>query len=215
MLTPGKHFHLLFALLNIALLAGCVNTPGIPEDHFYRLPEFSGVTQVNLPGIESIGVDQIQADGLYRERSILYVNEDNRLELKPYHYRYWTMPPADIIQQHLIRYLRKALPGKKIVRYQAGEPVDAIIRGRIIHFERIIQQDSSRVVTSLELVFLRSGQLSDSVAVQEYDYLTEPGKKNLNDSLQQFGFALTKNYEEFLSTVQQFNAQGSESFSKP
>lgn len=198
-LMPGKCLSLVFIS---TLLVSCVNTPGIPEDHFYRLPDIETVHSAKLNGIESIGVAQIESSGLYRERSILFITEMNPLELKPYHYRYWTYPPAELIQQHLIYYLKKTFPDKKILRFSTGDSVDAVIRGRIIRFERIVNNDTAKVLVSLELGFQSNRQEYVFITQQEYRHQSEAEKNEINKSIEQFGAALIQNYQAFLSDIQ-------------
>lgn len=187
-------------------IVACVNTPSIPEDHFYRLPDIVSVDTIELSGVESIGVAQVKAEGLYRERSLLYLFETNPLELKPYHYRYWTLPPAELIQEHMIRFLRTALPGKKVQRYSAGDAVDAVINTRILRFERVIHDNSASVIINLEFSFYQNGQtVMNKLFQREYRLQSEQSQNEINQSVMQYGSTLINIYRTFLNDLKANN----------
>ena len=195
--------HSIFVLLlSLIIVPGCVNTPEIPQDHFYRLPEIEKAASIELSSVKSIGVAQIKAEGLYRERSILYLTENNPLELKRYYYRHWANPPPDLVQQHLIQYLRAVFPQKKITRYLPGDSVDAVISGRLLRFERIIKNEAAGVLVSLELEYHPKNTVNHGDTLQnEYRMKSEMEGNEIQHSARQFGAALIHTYQKFLKDV--------------
>lgn len=84
-------------------LTGCGISGGtIPQDHFYRLPAIEAVSQTNQ---QHIIIKPVRVNGLYHERAMLYVDQDQPLELKRYHYHYWVETPASLIHKSLSAYL--------------------------------------------------------------------------------------------------------------
>ena len=85
------------------ILTSCVKQPPLPTDHYYRLPALQGIN-TDQEIIDSISVINFQADGLYRERAILY--SENKVEIKQYHYHHWVDSPNRLLQEYLAERLR-------------------------------------------------------------------------------------------------------------
>ena len=78
------------------ILTSCVKQPPLPTDHYYRLPALQGIN-ADEEIINSISVITFQADGLYRERAILY--SENEIEIKQYHYHHWADSLNRLLQE--------------------------------------------------------------------------------------------------------------------
>ena len=78
--------HMIFAMV---LITGCAGRSTVPDDHFYQLPEILPLkTSTSRQTEVIIGIDSLRSDGLHGERAVLYVDADNPLELRRYHYHY-------------------------------------------------------------------------------------------------------------------------------
>ena len=76
------------------MITGCAGSGAVPDDHFYQLPEIIPPKSFTTPRTDVIiGVDSLRSDGLHGERAILYINADSPLEIRRYHYHYWTDSP--------------------------------------------------------------------------------------------------------------------------
>ena len=99
------------------LLAGCLGSaPPVPRDHYYRLgvhgPE-TGRTEAPFPGV--MQVDQLQADGLLRERPLLYSRSGASHEVQQHNYHYWTDAPPLMLHDQLVTYLRRSNAARSVV----------------------------------------------------------------------------------------------------
>ena len=111
------------ALLTFVLvLSGCFGGGSeVPQDNFYRLTDITSAKQLTSP-FEVVAVATLKSDALHRERAILYSDVKQPLNIKRYHYHHWTQVPNELVQDHLIEYLRKAEFAPRMVRY--GEVVN-------------------------------------------------------------------------------------------
>ena len=98
----------LLLTLFVAALAGC-SAPPVPRDHYYRLlvpmpAESSG--EPLLSGVMT--VELLQADGLLRERPLLYSQSAAAYELQQHNYHYWNDVPPRLLQDQMVTYLRRS-----------------------------------------------------------------------------------------------------------
>jgi ABC-type uncharacterized transport system auxiliary subunit len=150
--APGRHaarpdiVHVLLAAT--AVLAGCAIRP-VPATRFYRLlapplePATAGEAPRRLPGV--LVVERFAADDLVAERPILYSNGTG-LELRQHRYHHWAEPPTDMLQQHLLGYLRAAGAAAMVTGPEARVRPDFVLRGRLSRFERIVDRDHGGAV---------------------------------------------------------------------
>ena len=109
------------------MLISCIKQAPLPTDHYYRLPVLQGI----VPGkkiINSISVITFQADGLYRERAILY--SENEIEIKQYRYHHWVDSPRRLLQEYLAERLRLSNISKVVLTTFEGDS-NFIIKGKI------------------------------------------------------------------------------------
>lgn len=146
-------------LLLLSLMLGlfaCSSQGPVPTDHYYRLPELRDVNPDEKLA-EAISVIAFQADGLHKERAVLYSKDG--IELKQYHYHHWTDSPHRLLQQRLAERLRMAKAADIVLTTFEGNS-DVIIKGQIKAFERLKDVDNDSVKVSLDLrVDLNHGNL--------------------------------------------------------
>lgn len=141
-------------------LSACMTSTVIPEDRFYRLPDIH-IDHANKKPVfsKALVVGKISAEGLYHERSMLYIDASHPLELRRYHYQYWTQTPSNLLQQYLIDYLHAVNASKRIVATQGiGDKNLGIIKGRLLRFERVMKPDKTTIQVSLVLQYHELGQ---------------------------------------------------------
>lgn len=190
-------------LVVAALCAGCMAQPAVPQDYYYRLPE----VHLGKPGDRKIihgalAVDLFQADGIYRERPILYIEEQRPLEVMQYHYRHWIQTPSQLIQDNLVDYLRLAKVADHVERYSGGAVPKVIVKGRLERFERLLQQDSSVAMVQMEIE-LRKTNRGDTVKRRKtYQSRVIAKGPTIHDSVLAFGEALEQIYTNLLSDLE-------------
>lgn len=144
-------------LLVVAALTACSSAPPVPQDHFYRLG--GPATAQTAAAVEGqIAVAALEADGIYRDRAILFVDEAQPLEIQRYDYHLWSTHPSILLQEQLIGFLRANSTAAQVSRYDPAQPTDWIVRGRILRFERVVGTSASRAEVALELELFRHGQ---------------------------------------------------------
>ena len=143
------------------LLTGCLaSAPPVPQDHYYRLmlqTPARKVTEPVFPGV--LSVEMLQADGLLRERPLLYSRSGTPHELQQYNYRYWTDAPPRMLQVQIVEYLRRSGLASVVVTPNMRVPADYQISGNAKRFEWLVGDGPTKVTVEIELALTR---LSDS-----------------------------------------------------
>lgn len=156
--------NILLPVLFIPFLAGCLGSaPPVPRDHYYRLlvaapaqtksdARFAGVMRVEL----------FQADGLLRERPLLYSESGAPHEVQQHNYHYWTGAPPRMLQEQLVAYLRRSQIAHSVVTPDLRVRADYQVSGKIKRLERLLGGGPPRVFVEMELALVR---LSDNSLV--------------------------------------------------
>jgi ABC-type uncharacterized transport system auxiliary subunit len=166
---------LLSSFLIVPFLAGCLGSaPPVPRDHYYRLlvaaparakptEQFAGVMRVEL----------FQADGLLRERPLLYSESGAPHEVQQHNYHYWTDAPPRMLQEQLVAYLRRSNIARSVVTPDLRVRADYQVSGKIKRLERLLGGGPPRVFVEMELALVRLADNSlvmiDSFTEQEPD----------------------------------------------
>lgn len=176
-------------------LTACSSQPPLPTDHYYRLPELTGVSP-DKKLVEAISVISFQANGLHKERAILY--SENDIELKQYHYHHWTDSPHRLLQEHLAERLRLSNISKVVLTTFEGDS-DLIIKGKIKAFEYIMNDSVS---VSLHLrVDKNYGNLP--VLYKEYSQSVRAQDSSMISVINAFNTAVNTIYNEFYTDLKQ------------
>jgi len=186
----------------LAMLTGCMGggSVKIPRDHYYRLPAVTATALPApvLPG--SLELSAVQASGMLHERAILFVREQQPLEVSPYHYYYWVNTPASLLQQHLLDYLRQKNLATAQHRYRADTPADFRLETELLHFERQLRANTSEARVELELI-LRDNRNQRILLRKRYRQRSEASSPAMADTVSAFGQALTVIYRQFAKDV--------------
>ncbi len=201
---------LLLALLPAMLLGGCMGgSSTIPRDHYYRLPP--GGTSAPHPRARlngSLEIGSLQASGMLNERAILFVREQQPLEINPYHYYYWVNAPASLVQRHLLEYLRHSGLAEEVYRYRADSPADFRLDGSLLHFERHLGKNGVTAEVELELL-LRDNRRDRLLLRRHYRQRQAAGGGDMADTARAFGEALEAIYARFSRDLAQTLAANS------
>ncbi|WP_340116213.1 ABC-type transport auxiliary lipoprotein family protein [Pelagibius sp. 7325] len=168
---------LLPMLLLAPLLVACLGSaPPVPRDHYYRLlvpmpAEVSGAAL--LPGVMT--VEPLLADGLLRERPLLYSAGVAATELQQHNYHYWNDVPPRMLQDQMVTYLRRSGAAGLVVTPDTRVRADYRVSGKAKRFERLVGDGAPKVVVEIELVLQR---LSDDALLVVDTYSAEEAAEN-------------------------------------
>jgi ABC-type uncharacterized transport system auxiliary subunit len=194
-----RYLHL---ILLVSLLAGCFGGGEVvPQDRFYHLADISGdVMQVSKPfGV--IAVAPLKSNVLHHERTILYSLQSSPLMLNTYYYHQWDNVPGEMIQEHLIAYLRAVGFADTVVRYGEREQVDGQINGYIQRFERIVGNGLPKVVVRLELSFRTRTPGAQRSLTKVYSDEREAADNSMEATVAAFSQALQTIYGRFVADI--------------
>ena len=182
-------------------LSACGENPPVPVDHFYQLSlENSAVPPVQLTD-KVIYVEGIRADGIYNERALLYSEDTNQHELQQYHYHFWALPPADMLREHLVGYLRQAGSAPMVISdFRSGTGLG--ISGKLLAFEKRVIADQVSVRVAVELRLDVPGQEAPQL-IKRYEAdqpVTDPA---MRDVIAGFNQTVDRIYGEFLTDASQ------------
>ncbi len=192
--VPAK---LVAGVLLLAILGGCLGAaPPLPRDRFYRVEvEASVDATARFPG--TISVAPIEAEGLLRERPLLF-SEGGTHEIQQHDYHYWIEAPPRMLQTQLVDFLRSSGTAESIITPDLRLPADFEVTGRIRRFERLLRTDATRVVAELELAMTDSGDRR-LVVVQSYGAEIAAEDDSVEASVRALNLALTDIFARFVA----------------
>jgi ABC-type uncharacterized transport system auxiliary subunit len=188
------------ALITVAVTAACGSAPPVPEDHFYRLQAVYAsepIPKTIFSG--TIEVDRFIADGLTSERSIVYSQSGKPNQVKAYHYHFWIKPPAVMLRDEIVSFLRAAKIAKAIVTPELRVPAEYVLSGKINHFEQITGE-RNRVLLEVELS-LRSSADGKLLILRSYRIDNESGGPSVAAAVDALNTALSIIYSDFVADL--------------
>ena len=133
----------LWLLVFVLMLSACGFSAGnIPADHFYRLP-----SPVPVNVVKAVNVKSVQADGIYNERAILFVDKNYPLELNRYSYHFWAQNPSQLARIYLQGCLTDSGSAKSMDETRKVVQLSPVIES----FERVLQNGQSEAVVKLRI----------------------------------------------------------------
>ncbi len=184
----------------LALLAlGCAAEP-VPQDRYYRLASRPDVASGPArPALDAtIVVERFAADGLTRDRAIVYSENGSDVEVRRHLYHHWTEPPAELLRDDLVRYLRAAGVARRIVTPELRVPADYEITGHLQRFERVL--DASRVRVRLRLA-LHDAHSDGLVWSGIYENEAQAEEDSVSAAVHAFNGALESIFARFVKDI--------------
>ncbi len=143
-----------FALM-VGLLSGCGATR---PSKYYQLtvPSDPGAVEKTDAVPVTILLGALMTSHLYREDRIVYGNEGE--QMGTYEYQRWAEPPAEMIQEVLLRQLRASGRYRAVHYRRSNMQGDFAIRGHLYDFKEVTgEQMAARVTLELEMRDLKNG----------------------------------------------------------
>ena len=187
-------------LLAAAVLAACA-APPVPRDHFYRLDVASqvGIRPAAVGDIAPLGVvavDTFDAEGQLRERALLFSSSETEIQQQDYHF--WADPPARMLQNALVDYLRASGAATAVVTPQMRVTADLEIQARIRRLERRVDQGAVLVEIEMAMIDPATQQL---ILVDTYTANHAAGDATTAAAVAAINAAVGDVYARFLADV--------------
>ncbi|MBI2993322.1 MAG: membrane integrity-associated transporter subunit PqiC [Gammaproteobacteria bacterium] len=185
--------------LILAVLAACGGQSTVEEDHYYRLtgPQVAPPSRPLTDG--TIFVEQFLADGIQRERALVYADSPATTELRQRHYHFWADSPSRLLRDQLVDYLRAASAGSRIT--DAPEvPADLSIYGKIRRLEQVLKSGSADVVVVLEFRVQKAGA-DAPVLLRQYERTQPAGNASVEAAVHAFAAALSEIYGQLVEDI--------------
>jgi len=192
-----KNFTLLILVM---FTVSCSFSGGqIPADHYYRLPE-ALVEKLNTPKFEHLLLNPVKVEGLYHERSILYVEQATPLEVKRYHYHYWVETPARLVGKYAQTYLSHSGVTRELSLNASSDPADVETNITIKNFERIVNLQGAQILISLQIAVKYKDNLKSGFS-KNYVMKVAAESNSMYASVEAFGLALNQIMASFLNDL--------------
>ena len=174
------------------VLTACTGHRSLPEDNYYALPKLIDVTE-GKQLFNMISVMDFQADDIYKERAIVYTEDD--ITFKLYHYHHWIDSPSRLLTERLAERLRLDHFARYVLTTYEGDS-ELIIKGRIKSFERIRldNKDSVRVRLVLQV---NSSSKYLPVLLDEYSETVTADGNTITDTVTAFARAVDLIFSRF------------------
>ena len=184
----------------VIFLTGCgLPSSQVPTDHYYRLPQ-AQVAKKAEARFERILIRPVQVQGLYHERTILYVEQQSPLEIKRYNYHYWVETPARLVQKHIKRYLKKSAIATTVTTTTSHQQASVEITPIIVGFERVVDGDQFNNLVSLQFE-VRYADTEKELWSKTYKALVESTSSSMHTTAAGFGQALDQIMAQLLSEL--------------
>lgn len=189
------------AALALGLSACFGDAPPVPEDNYYRITLADPAAHAGGPLISgTILVEPFDADGLLRDRAVVYAASNPAGELKQHHYHFWTDTPPRLLQEATASYLRRAGIAEAVVTPELRVPAEYEVQGYVLRLERVLG-DVPKVAVALRLalVHVDDGRL---VAMNDYGAEAPCGDDSVGAAVAAFNQALSGIYARFLADIE-------------
>ncbi len=193
----------IYTILSVLMLAACASSPPAPVEHFYRLKPVAEPVANDFPLPVDLNVSRSTADGLLRERALLYSDDTGHRVLKQHAYHYWADAPAQLLLDYW--HLRTKPSGANSVAVN-GEISNYDLQIRLRRMERLLNPNGVDVALSLELILL-DNRAGDTVLQRRYDVIERASGDRVVDSIEAFETALHEIDHQFVADLTMLSAQ--------
>jgi len=139
------------------ILLGMDGCGGARPMQYYQLtvPTEKPHAEANVSGV-SLALGPLVASHLYREDRIVYSTGTQRMGT--YEFQRWTEPPAEMIEEVLLRELRASGRYRDVSLLRSSSRADYILHGRLYDFKEVAGEPlQARVTAEFDLKDAKSG----------------------------------------------------------
>jgi ABC-type uncharacterized transport system auxiliary subunit len=197
--SPGfKGAGILLATAMAGGLSGCGATR---PTQYYQLSVPADVhnADANASGI-SLALGPLVASHLYREDRIVFSSGPQ--QMGTYEFQRWTEPPAEMIEEVLLRELRASGRYREVFAQRSASHADYVLRGRLYDFKEVSASPlQARVTVEFDLKDMKSG----SIVWSHYYHHDEPvSGKDVPAMVAALDRNVQRGVEEIKASLEQF-----------
>lgn len=137
--------------LLVLLLASCGS---LPKTHYYTLQVPAPPARNDPKTTFVLGVEHFRAADSLRDDRIVYYQSPT--EMNFYEYHRWSADPASMLSELAMNWIQNSGAFTQVRMLPVREPVDYILRGRVINFEELDYDGAGKGRVNLELSMLRT-----------------------------------------------------------
>jgi ABC-type uncharacterized transport system auxiliary subunit len=193
-----KDLRILLALAITGSLAGCGATRPM---QYYQLTVPADVhhAEINPSGV-SLAVGPLVASHLYREDRIVFGSGTQ--QMGTYEFQRWTEPPAEMIEEVLLRELRASNRYREVFTQRSASHADYVLRGRLYDFKEVSGSPlQARVTVEFELRDTKSGA---TVWSHYYNHDEPVNGKDVPAMVAALDHNVQRGVEEIKASLEQF-----------
>jgi ABC-type uncharacterized transport system auxiliary subunit len=145
---------ILLAMVMVCGLAGCGATRPV---QYYQLTVPADVhpKETNASGI-SLALGPLVTSHLYREDRIVFSSGSQ--QMGTYEFQRWTEPPAEMIEEVLLRELRASGHYREVSLHRSASHADYVLHGNLYDFKEVAGEPlQARVAAEFDLRDVKSG----------------------------------------------------------
>ena len=188
-------------VLVMGFLCGC---GAARPSKYYQLTVPSDSTQVEKADAVPVTLllGSLTSSHLYREDRIVYGN--NAEQLGTYEYQRWAEPPAEMIQEVLLRQLRASGRYRAVYYRRSNMHGDYALRGRLYDFKELTgNPTAARVTFELEMRDLKTGA---TVWTHYYTHDEPTGGKDVNAVVAALDSNVQRSVKEMVASLDEYFA---------
>lgn len=198
---PARQPLLMAVALMVSFLWGCA--AGKPSKYYQLTIPSTAIPAENTDRVPiTLVLGLMMTSHLYREDRIVFGNGGE--ELGTYEYQRWVEPPAEMIQDVLLRELRDSGRYRAVHFRRSNIQGDFAIRGRLYDFNEVDGSPlSARVTFELEMRNLKTGV---TVWTHYYTHDEPVAAKKVNDVVAALDHNVQRGVSEMVASLDQYFA---------
>ncbi len=204
-MKAGTKSRVLLLVLGIFIISGCF--ANIPLTHYYTFQPANEtvVTREHPKYPYVIGVETFEANAPYQQDKIVF--RTSPYEVNFYEYHRWLRPPAELLQERVVKLLTTSALFQKVHAYAFESFADYSLLGRIVMFDQWYNEDktaSVHVGITYQLINPEEQNLvwSDTITVT-----TPTSSLGVVETIKAFELALHENILQAIAAIDQVLSQ--------
>lgn len=173
----------LMTVLGVLGLIAAASCGRVPKTYYYtlRVPFVPPTGDPKTPF--GLGVEHFRAAEVLRDDRIVYYRSPTELDF--YQYHRWSADPATLVTERTARWLGQMGIFSEVRLLPSREPVDYVLKGRLLNFEEVDDEGGGkgRAALALELVRSHDRRVVWSLTRQSEHAIEEKGMAGVVDAL--------------------------------